>query len=190
MKVQQFVNDYKAKKIINSKINPNAITEYIISTLEVKKYIPLKSKQEIAKTIINKVVRVENGYKVVSSVEQFLDFVMSMLVVHTNLEISDDPYDDYDMLCENELLQPIIDTFRNSYSDAETILKMELSDELQTNATPAIVAQFLDSISKKLDSFSEILKDRIGEFDLNELLDGTNISNENADLIKGIFNKK
>ena len=43
MKVNDFVQEFKNKKIINNKINDHAVSDYIQETLAIKTYIPFKS---------------------------------------------------------------------------------------------------------------------------------------------------
>ena len=188
MTIQEFIQDFKAKKIVNNKLNEHAVEDYIKETLQVKSYIPLWDKQEIAKAIIDKSIKVVDGYKVVDSSKQFLSFIMAMLIAHTNLEIGD-AYADYDALCEAGLLDTIVGTFQRDYSECETVLKMLVSDELQTNTTPAIVAQFLDKIVQKLEDFSDVLSDKFDEVNVSDLLSGLNLNVESTDSIKEFLNK-
>lgn len=188
MLVKDFIEDFKAKKIVNSKVNEHAVEDYIKKTLRVKTYLPFNIKKDIINKIITANIKVVNGYKTVSSINQFLSFVTSMLIAYTDLEI-EDPYEAYDMLSESKLLQSIIDCFRSEYDACDILLKLALKDEMQTNTTPAIIAQFLDEISEKLGDFSGILKEKLSKLDINSILGDINLSDENINLIKGILNK-
>ena len=47
MKIIDFINEFKAKKIMNTQIKPNAIGEYLKKELEVRDYVPFVEKQSI-----------------------------------------------------------------------------------------------------------------------------------------------
>ena len=68
MLVKTFVENFKKEKVMNTKINPNAINEYIIKNLEVKTYIPFLTKREIVETVIEKNLKVIDGIKKVDSI--------------------------------------------------------------------------------------------------------------------------
>lgn len=182
MKTVDFIQDFKNKKIMNTQIAPNAVSEYLKKTLEIKDYIPFNNKKQIAEMVVNQNMTEENGIKKIDTVGQFIGFIMAMLVAHTSLEINiEDPIADYDVLSESGLLEPIIAQFQKSYSECEAILKMTAADALADNNLNAVVARFLDGVLDKLDNFSEGLKNTIGKVDINSLLKG--IFNQN-DLTK------
>ena len=45
MKVIEFVQKFQQDKIQNTKINPNAVSEYLKNVLEIKKYIIFNKKR-------------------------------------------------------------------------------------------------------------------------------------------------
>ena len=114
MKVVEFVQGFKDKKICNSKVDANAVENYIRKTLEVREYVPFKEKMSVVKLIVLKNINVVEGVKKIDSISQYISFVTAMLTVHTNLEF-EDSLEDYDVLCESGLLNPIIETFKTDY---------------------------------------------------------------------------
>ena len=113
---------------------------------------------------------------------------MAVLSAHTNIEFSEDPVADYDLLAESGLLPQIIAEFQESYSECDILLKMARASELEDNNLNTIVAKFLDNILKHLDDVSETLKDKIEGFDLSNLL-GANFNNEDLTKLKGFLDK-
>lgn len=185
----EFIKTFKEKKIINSKINEHAVSDYLRETLEIKDYIPFDDKKKIAEMIIDANMTEENGIKKINSAGQFVSFITAMLVVHTSLEIDkDDPIADYDALSEAGLLELIIAEFQKDYSECEAILKMAAADELADNNLSAVVARFLDGVLGTLDGLGSVLGDAIGKIDINSLLGGK-FNTEDLAKLKGFLDK-
>lgn len=188
MLVNEFVKLYKDSKVQNTKINPNAVEEFIRSKLEIVEYVPFNTKSTIIDMIVDKAVREEDGVKKVNSVEQFLSFIVSMLMAHTNLTFSENPEEDYDALNKNGLIEPIISTFQKDYSECEVLLKMVIADELADNNLNVIVGKFLNGVLGKLDGVGDMLKGLTENIDLSKLL-GTNINEEEKAKFIGFINR-
>lgn len=187
--VIDFINSFKNKGVINTKIAPDAIQQYIKKELEIKDYIPFSTKKQIAEMVVKQNMTEENGVKKIDSVGQFIGFIMAMLVAHTNLDINtEDPVADYDALSEAGLLEPIIAQFHKSYSECEAILKLTAADALADNNLNAVVARFLDGILDKLDGVGDGLKNMIEGIDLNSIL-GKDFTEENLSQLKGFLDR-
>jgi hypothetical protein len=189
MTIKIFIEEFKNKKVMNTQISPNAVSEYLQKTLEIKDYIPFNTKKQIAEMVVEQNSSVENGIVKIDSVGQFVSFIVAMLVAHTNLEINiSDPIVDYDALSEAGLLEPIIAQFEKSYAESEVILKMVAADALADNNLNAVVARFLDGILDKLDGVSDGFKDMIEGIDLKSIL-GSNFTEDNLSQLKGFLDK-
>jgi hypothetical protein len=111
-----------------------------------------------------------------------------MLMTHTDLEIDQaNPIKSYDALSEVGLLEPIIACFQKDYSECEALLKMTVADVLADNELNVVVAKFLDGVLSKLDGVGEVLKDKLDNFDLKDLLG--DINSEDLTQLKGFLNK-
>ena len=188
MKVQEFVQGFKDKKVMNTQIAPNAVEEYIKKTLEVREYVPFKEKRAIVELLVLKNIEVVDGVKKHDAISGYVSFVSAMLVAHTNLELSENPVTDYDILSENKLLSPIIETFRESYNECDVLLKMALASELEDNNVNMLFGRFLNSILERLDSVGEVIKSTIGEIDINSIL-GEQFNQEDINKLKGFLDK-
>lgn len=186
--VKDFVNEFVEKKIMNNKINPNAVEEFIRSKLEIVEYVPFKTKRQVVDMIVAKAVSDEDGVKKVNSIEQFLSFFVSMIMAHTNLTFSEIPEEDYDALNQNGLIEPIMAMFQKDYSEFEVLLKMAIADELADNNLNVIIGKFLNGILGKLDGVGDMLKGFTENLDLSKLL-GVNINEENIAKIIGLVDK-
>lgn len=168
--VQDFVQEFKNRKIINSRVNEHAVSDYIKEKLEIKTYIPFNTKRQIAEMIVTQYTKEVDGVKKHDSINAYVGFVTTMIVAHTALKFSSDTVADYDLLAESGLLPQIIAEFKQSYDECDAVLKMALAMELEDNNINVLVGHFLDSILKKIDSVGGALKDKLDGFDVKDLL--------------------
>jgi hypothetical protein len=136
---------------MNTKINPNAVSEYIQNNLNVKKYISFKDKREIAERIVRENTKIIDGVKKNDTIGQYLSFIAAMIESHTILEFNEDLVNDYDVLAESGLLQLIISEFQDDYNECDIILKMALASELEDNNLNIIVGKLLNGGTAKID---------------------------------------
>ena len=178
MIIKDFVELYKTKNIKNTKTDNTIVSNFLTKELEIKKYIPFQEKRAIAEMVVAENTEIVDGVKKNNPIDQYLSFVMSMLIAHTNLEASDNPIDDYDMLAESGLLPLIISEFQESYNETDVLLKMALASELEYNNMGAMIGRFLDGILNKLDMVNTLIKNTT-----------ENISEEDLGKLNGLLNK-
>lgn len=188
MLVKDFIQDFQEKKIQNTKINDHAISDYLKEHLEIKTYLPFRMKRTLVETVVSQNIEWVDGIKKIDSINEYVSFIVAVLSAHTNLEWSDDPVSDYDLLAESGLLPQIIAEFQESYSETEILLKMARASELEDNNINAIVARFMDDILNKLDGVGEVLMDKLGNFDVSNIL-GDNFKQEDLAKLKGFLDK-
>jgi hypothetical protein len=110
-----------------------------------------------------------------------------MLSLHTNLEFSEDPVDDYDLLAESSILPLIIAEFQDSYNECDILLKMAIAMELEDNNINVQVGKLLNKLSTKLDDVGDIIKSIIEDFDLKDILG--DFKQEDLAKLKGFLDK-
>lgn len=167
--VIEFVEKFKKERIANTKTDNTIVDSFIRKELEVREYVPFKEKRAIVELLVLKNIEIVDGVKKHDTISGYISFIAAMLTAHTNLELSD-PIADYDILSENKLLAPIIETFRESYDECDVLLKMALAQELEDNNVNMVFARFLNSILERLDTVGEVLKSTIGNVDINSIL--------------------
>jgi hypothetical protein len=185
--VQNFVEEFTGKKVINTKLNDHAVEDFIHEKIDIIEYIPFTKKIDIINNIISEIVEEVDGVKKINSVAQYMAFMIAMLSSHTTLEFND-VYDDYDALNKYGLIEQIVTLFQKDFAECETLLKMLVADELADNNLNVIVGKFLNGILAKLDGFGEVVKGFAENLDLSKLL-GTNINEEEKAKILGIIDK-
>lgn len=188
MKVQKFVNDFIEKKITNTKIAPDAVSEYLKKELEIKTYIPFRTKRQIVEMVVSQNTDWVDGIKKYDSINAYIGFVVAMISAHTSLQFSDDPVADYDLLAENGLLPQIIAEFKESYDECDILLKMALAMELEDNNINVLFGKFLNSILQRVDSIVELAKNTFGNIDIKDVL-GKVFKEEDLAELKGFLDK-
>ena len=188
MNVKDFIQEFVDKKISNTKIQPNAVEEFIKSKLKIRTFIPFVEKRQIVELVVSTNTTEEYNIKKIDSAGQFVGFVTSMLIAHTDLELDqDNPVASYDALSEVGLLEPIIACFQKDYSECEALLKMAVADMLADNELNVVVAKFLDGILDKFDGVGNVFKDALDGFDLQSVLG--NFNKEDLNKLSGFLNK-
>ena len=145
----------------------------VAELIATKRYIPSAEKIRIAKEVIDFSVEYDRGFVKFDSYAKHLSFTFSVIEAHTDLCFADDWADkmqEYDALCENDLLDTIIDTFRKDYETSLEILDMMCGDLLADNSIEASVAKLTQSISENLDVFVGTLSDKLEKVDIEKII--------------------
>ena len=188
MTVSAFVEKFKKEKIANTRVDSTIVSNFIKKELSVREYVPFKEKRAIVELLVTKSIDVVDGVKKHDSISSYISFVSAVLVAHTNLELSDDPILDYDMLSENHLLTPIIETFQESYNEFDALFKIALADELEDNNVNMAFARFLNGILERLDTVGEVLKSTVDKVDINSIL-GEQFNTEDIAKLMGFLDR-
>lgn len=188
MTIQKFVDDFKSKNISNSKVAQNAVSDYLKKTLDIKVYLPFRTKRAIVEMVVAQNIEWVDGVKKNDSINQYIGFVVAMIGAHTNLEFGDDPVADYDLLAENNLLPQIIATFQESYDECQALLNLCVQNELEDNNVNVLIGKFLNGILHRLDGVGEALKKEFGNTDIKKIL-GDTLNNDDLANLKGFLDK-
>lgn len=150
-------------------LKPEQIQAFLKRELEVKEYLGIKDKKVLVQNIVNECILYDDGVFKFDEIEKYITFTMRTIAVYTNLELSDDIEDDYDLLCEAKLLNSVIETFNGEYENVKLLLQMKTDYILSGNTIEAQLGRFLDGISEKLDDVLQTLSNKIGNFDITNL---------------------
>lgn len=187
MKILDFVNEIKAKKIMNTQYQPHAVEDFIKEKLNIKTYVPFVEKRELCKKVLDASCTRNGSIVEVDSVSRYILFTMAIISKYTNLEFSSgedeefDSIDEYDMLCQNDLLNPILDVIGMEYTTCNNILNMMMAD---INANNNNIAAVLDKSAQRLldivDKLKDVLEDKVEELNLD-------LSQIDIDAYKGLI---
>lgn len=133
--------------------------------LETKKYLPIAEKRVLAQQVLDACVEDKDGVIFVDSMTKYLIFTMKVIGAYTNLEF--EVLDDYDALCEADLLNPVIETFATEYARVNDILNMMLADMMQANTVEVGAMQLMNKVNDGLDIIIEALANKIEEINFN-----------------------
>lgn len=131
--------------------------------LETKKYLPIAEKRVLAQQVLDACVEYRDGVIFVDSMTKYLIFTMKVIGAYTNLEF--EVLDDYDALCEADLLNPVIETFATEYARVNDILNMMLADMMQANTVEVGAMKLMNKVNDSLDVVVEALVNKIEEMD-------------------------
>ena len=167
MKIQELVEFVGNNK--NKMLKTAQLEESIAKKLEVKKYIGIKDKKALIESIVNECILFEDGVFKFDDIDKYICFTMRTIEAYTNLELSDDIEVDYDLLCENGLLNVVIDTFNGEYENVKILLQMKCDYILSDNSIEAQIGKFLSNISGKIDTFADALSSKVNDFSFDDL---------------------
>jgi hypothetical protein len=155
-------NKYKMMK-------PEQLQEVLKKKLEVKDYVSFSTKRNLVSAIVNECVLYENGMFKFNDIDKYVCFTMRAIEAYTNLELSDDIEEDYDLLCTSKMLDFIINTFKKEYDDVNILLQMQCDYVLSDNSIGSQIGRFLDGVLEKIDVLVDVLANKVDGFDFNNL---------------------
>lgn len=164
MTIKEFIKDYNEGRI-----------ETLKEALEVRDYAPFAEKYELCASVIDASNEVDEktGLVRVDSVNRNLTFTIALLSLYTNLEFSLDEdegssIDEYDMLCQNKLLTPILELFAEEAEVCQDMLLAMQEDILENNNTlQNVVGNTVKNLLEIAEPFVDIVKDKIESFNLD-----------------------
>lgn len=174
--IREFCDAYKSKNFMNTKQGVEARVEWIKKELDIVPYISFADKRELCKSVLDACCTKENGFVKMDSVTRYILFTISVIEKYTTLEFNvDENYDsldEYDMLCESRLLNPIIELIGDEYTTCNNMLNMMMEDIIANNNTvEAILGHELSKVSDSLDELIMVFADKVEnmEFDLSQI---------------------
>lgn len=167
MKVQELIEFVGNSK--NKMLKPEQLQSVLKKKLEIKKYIGIKEKKQLVDNIVNACILYENGVFKFDDIEKYICFTMKTIEAYTNIELSDDIEEDYDLLCQHNLLNIIVEMFGGEYDNVNLLLQMKCDYILSDNNIEAQIGRFLNDILEKVDDLSNALQEKIEGFDISKL---------------------
>jgi len=167
MKIDELVTLMNKNK--SKLLKPEQVQAFLKKALEVKEYMSIKDKKELVENIVNECILYENGMFKFDETDKYICFTMRTIEAYTNIELSDDYEDDYDVLCESKLLNNVLDSFIGEYENIKILLQMKCDYILSGNTIEAQVGRFLEGLLEKIDGVVDVLSDSIKDFDPSKL---------------------
>jgi hypothetical protein len=168
MKIFEFIETYK-------KMQTKSVAS-VSKMIEAKQYIPVLRKKYLAELVYNASTEFENNIVKVDSLSKYMIFTMLMISEYTNLEFSVDEkgaateaaIEEYDALCSNDCINPILECFANDYVRANEILNYVFQDNLAAaNSIEAVVGRSAEYLLGIVEALSGVLANTVNQFDLS-----------------------
>ena len=140
--------------------------------LQIKKYLPMDVKKTIAQGIIYECTENDGGAIKMDSVQRYLSYVKYMIIMHTDLEYTDE---DYDVLCSTEyggatLLDAIMECFGDDAKECQKILDFMVEDYLRENSVEVVAMKFINSLNTLLSDVATKITTKIDEIDFKDMV--------------------
>lgn len=172
MTIREFCEAYKAKNFMNTKQGMEERISWINKELGVVDYIPFADKRELCKNVLDACCTKDGGLVKVDSVTRYILFTIAVISRYTELEFNaDEDYDsldEYDMLCESRLLNPILELIGDEYATCNNMLNMMMDDVIANNNTvEAVLGHALDKVSGSLDGLIGAFANKVEDMELD-----------------------
>jgi hypothetical protein len=166
MKVQELVEFISNPK--NKVLKADQLQIVLKKELEIKEYISIKEKKQLVKNIIDTCILYEDGVYKFDDTDKYICFIMKTIEAYTNIELSEDIEDDYDILCRAKILEIVIDTFKKEYEEVNVLLQMKCDYILSGNNIESQVGRFLDTLMNAVNNIVNVISEKIDNFDMSE----------------------
>lgn len=170
MKINEFI-EYMQKNA-NRTMKEDQLLSTVKKTLDIKKYIPIGKKKEIIDKIINQCIYYADGVYKIDGIEKYLYFTMYIIDAYTNLELSDNIEDDFDLISEAELLAVVVSAIGKEYDDMNILLQLKCDDIIMDNSIEVQCGKLCTYIIDSLDNLQDGLSEFAKGIQLDKLLDG------------------
>lgn len=153
MTIKNFVEKAMSKGYMPATVDQQ--NEKLKKDLEIKSYLGIKDKRKLVNEIVEDTIIYDNGLFKFNGMTQYISLTMRCIAAYTNLELSDDLEEDYDLLCGAGLLSKILRTFEDEYQSVLSLLQMQCDYILMDNSVTARLNTTLDNINEFLSKAAE-----------------------------------
>ena len=161
MKINEFIE-------MNKKANANVNMNKHLKT----KYLPFKEKRALIDSVIEQCAFVEDGLIVIDEFDKYITFTLEIIKAYTSLEFDEDfniAVQEYDALCEANLLNKIIESFEGEYNTVMNMLNVKTDEVLKQNTIEYHAVKFLSGLNDKLDVLMPMFEKAASSWDFEGL---------------------
>lgn len=166
MKVQELVKFISNPK--NKILKADQLQIILKKELEIKEYIGIKEKKQLVQNIIDTCILYEDGMYKFDDTDKYICFIMKTIEAYTNIELSEDIEDDYDILCRAKILEIVIDTFKKEYEEVNVLLQMKCDYILSGNNIESQVGRLLDTLMNAVNNIVNVISEKTDNLDMSE----------------------
>lgn len=166
MKVKELCDGYKAGMADAAK------AAYLKNNIKIRQYVPYAEKVNELRALIAASHIHEDGEIVMDSPKQYLCNMLAIMTLYTDLEVNADNWtEEYDMLREARLMEPILDMIPgDDLQEFDILRKMILDDFLDNEASArSWINRLVQKFSEKLNSGMMKLAETLDKIDLEDI---------------------
>lgn len=141
----------------------------VIDAINVKEYLPVNEKREVIDLVIAHCSEYEDGNVLLNGVELYIMFNIKFIEAYTDIEFTNNYYDDYDALTASGLLDMIINAALPEYNRMTEMLILQKEYVLAQNSLEAQVGRFLGDLSYQFGKFVDNIGEKISGMNLEDM---------------------
>ena len=141
----------------------------VIGAINVKEYLPVNEKREIIDLVLARCSEYEDGNVLLNGVELYIMFNIKFVEAYTDIEFTNNYYDDYDALTASGLLDMIINAALPEYNRMTEMLILQKEYVLAQNSLEAQVGRFLGDLSYQFGKFVDNIGEKVSGLNLEDM---------------------
>lgn len=154
--------------LVNTLVEKMSNKNQIVSLnklIEAKQYLPFAEKKALVERIINNCTTINDSFVQINEIDQYIQFTIETIKAYTNIEFSENPIEDYDLLCSSGLLGDIIDIFDGEYKMVLNLVEMQKRYILDQNKIEFQVAKAVNAFTNTINKIGNTLSDKVNDLD-------------------------
>ena len=141
----------------------------VIGAINVKEYLPVNEKREVIDLVIARCSEYEDGNVLLNGVELYIMFNIKFVEAYTDIEFTNNYYDDYDALTANGLLDMIINAALPEYNRMTEMLILQKEYVMAQNSLETQVGIFLGDLSYQFGKFVDSIGEKVSGLNLEDM---------------------
>lgn len=152
------------KTLVEKMNNKNQVVS-LSKLIETKQYLPFVEKKALVECIIDKCIIIKDGFVQINEIDQYIQFTIETIKAYTNIEFSESPIEDYDLLCSSGLLGDVINTFNGEYKMIMNLVETQKKYVLEQNRIEFQIAKIANALTNAINEFGTTLSAKVNDFD-------------------------
>jgi len=153
--------------------------EDLNNILNIKKYIEIEDKRNIALEVLTNCSNIDGGYLHLDHFKKYIYFIVAVGREYADIEFDrsfDNILDEYNALCRCGIIKELIDIVLDDFKISEKVLECEEKNMIGKYSLEVKVSKIVDDINESLELFLHTIGDKIEGCDIASFLpEGTDI---------------
>lgn len=134
--------------------------EDILREIDVKTYVPYTKKASAINALIGITVEEKDGYQVYDSMEYWFNFIMTSVLVYTDLMFSENDEEvanEIDFLLSNKIWEYVTKKAGQDLDDFLTFANGKLADQLRKNDMSYVISKALTTFNTEIEKLNSVV---------------------------------